>query len=143
MGLDLEAYMSHRSFLVMVFVPLFLECVVNSCSSFLTIRDFKKIDNHRKDQKEITLEDQNLTGQDSFRIVSFNEDLRNSLSCRDYSVTLLGGMSIGVEHPDPSNHERLELLSDNNGPLSYPRTEIMRDVSLQHFSENDLLGRSK
>ncbi|KAK1386103.1 hypothetical protein POM88_023838 [Heracleum sosnowskyi] len=54
------------------------------------------------------------------------DDLRNSLSSGDYSVTLAGATR-GAEHPDPSNDERLEWLSDNKGPLSYPVTKVKTD----------------
>lgn len=48
------------------------------------------------------------------------------------------GATSSAEQPDPSNQERLDLLSDNHGSISYPGTEIRRDASLQYFSENDL-----
>ncbi|KAF1001432.1 hypothetical protein AG4045_006985, partial [Apium graveolens] len=63
---------------------------------------------------------------------------RNSISSPDYSVPRVGATS-SAEQPDPSNQERLDLLSDNHGSISYPGTEIRSDASLQYFSENDLI----
>ncbi|KAF1001639.1 hypothetical protein AG4045_021861, partial [Apium graveolens] len=54
---------------------------------------------------------------------------RNSISSPDYSVPRVGATS-SAEQPDPSNQERLDLLSDNHGSISYPGTEIRRDASL-------------
>ncbi|KAL8133841.1 hypothetical protein AgCh_009054 [Apium graveolens] len=70
-------------------------------------------------------------------VISFDQNARNSISSPDYSVPRVGATS-SAEQPDPSNQERLDLLSDNHGSISYPGTEIRRDASLQYFSENDL-----
>ncbi|KAL8157699.1 hypothetical protein AgCh_002413 [Apium graveolens] len=71
-------------------------------------------------------------------VISFDQNARNSISSPDYSVPRVGATS-SAEQPDPSNQERLDLLSDNHGSISYPGTEIRSDASLQYFSENDLI----
>ncbi|KAF1001410.1 hypothetical protein AG4045_002944 [Apium graveolens] len=65
-------------------------------------------------------------------VISFDQNARNSISSPDYSVPRVGATS-SAEQPDPSNQERLDLLSDNHGSISYPGTEIRRDASLQYF----------
>lgn len=56
----------------------------------------------------------------------------------DYSGTSVGA-SLGAKHCDPSNRQRVALLSYNDSSPSYQGTEIMREAaSFQYSSEMDL-----